>query len=98
LPCPRGPTFPQQELRDDPLCRLTLPVLFVRGTKDPFATEGPVKGVMARMARPNRVQEHEVEGGGHSLVQGGRKGSGEALLEEALDAAAAFCRGLLTSP
>jgi predicted alpha/beta-hydrolase family hydrolase len=42
--------YPQQEsLRDEPLCSLRLPLLFLRGTSDPFSTPEPWEQVHRRL-------------------------------------------------
>lgn len=40
----------QDQLRDKPLTDLTLPIMFVRGTKDAFSTPGPWEATRARLA------------------------------------------------
>ncbi len=57
---------PQAELRDAPLCSLSLPVLFIRGSRDEYSTEGPFKSLLERMTSSD-VQVHEVSEGGHKL-------------------------------
>lgn len=56
----------QEELRDEDLTALQIPVLLVKGTKDPFSTEAPWKEVLSRMQSP-RVEVATVEKGDHSL-------------------------------
>ena len=62
----RGLVILQDELRDEDLTALQVPVLFVKGTKDPFSTEKPWKEVLSRMQSP-RVEVVTVEKGDHSL-------------------------------
>jgi predicted alpha/beta-hydrolase family hydrolase len=52
-------------LRDEVLVRLTTPVLFVQGTRDPLCPLPLLEGVRARMSAPHLL--HVVEGGDHSL-------------------------------
>lgn len=52
-----------------------MPVLFVRGTKDPFSTEKPWEEVLQRMASSD-VQVESVEKGDHSL--GSKTAAGKA--------------------
>ena len=56
----------QEQLRDEDLTALQIPVLIVKGTKDTFSTEGPFKEVTSRMASP-RLEIEMVEKGDHSL-------------------------------
>ncbi|KAI8467653.1 MAG: hypothetical protein J3K34DRAFT_31399 [Monoraphidium minutum] len=73
------------QLRDEPLCSLQLPLLFLRGTSDPFSTPGPWVGVRARLASAD-VQVVEVEGGDHGLkARGGA--AGQARADEQLSGA-----------
>ncbi len=78
------------ELRDNPLTTLKLPVMFVRGTKDPFCTAGPWAAVRARL-QAAAVEVHEVNGGDHGLrVAGATPEENDAALKAALDTAVAF--------
>lgn len=43
----------QQELRDIPLVDLQLPMLFIRGIKDPFSSDGPFKALLPRLQSCN---------------------------------------------
>ena len=56
----------QDQLRDEDLTALQVPVFFVKGTKDTFSTEAPWKEVLSRMQSP-RVEVAIVEKGDHSL-------------------------------
>lgn len=51
----------QQALRDIPLVDLQLPMLFIRGTKDPFSSDGPFKALLPRL------QSHNVQVGCESV-------------------------------
>ncbi|GIL50388.1 hypothetical protein Vafri_6587 [Volvox africanus] len=73
LSYPLHPPDKPDELRDDPLCKLRCPLLFVRGSRDEFSRQELLAGVMKRMASTH-VQVHTVEGGDHSLqVTGGKR-------------------------
>ena len=64
----------QDELRDEPLASLQLPILFVRGTRDQFCEDGPWEAVRPRLTSPD-ITVHTVEGGDHGLkVKGGKVG------------------------
>ena len=60
------PVFLQDQLRDTDLCALQIPVMIVRGTKDPFSTPAVFEEVMTRMT-PSKLCIQSVEGGDHSL-------------------------------
>ncbi len=53
-------------LRDQVLLALTVPILFVQGTRDPLCPLDILAGVRARMQAPNDL--HVVDGGDHSLT------------------------------
>lgn len=57
----------QGNLRDQPLVDLTLPLLFVHGSKDSMCKAVPFAAVKARMSSID-LQVHEVEGGDHGLA------------------------------
>ena len=73
-------------LRDNPLIQLKLPIIFVRGTKDPFSQEKFWLEVMARMEAASLVQVHSVESGGHGLEVPGNAEKKEAAVQEAIEA------------
>ena len=53
------------KLRDEVLGALTVPILFVQGTRDSLCPLDLLEGVRAEMKAPNFL--HAVEGGDHSL-------------------------------
>ena len=57
-PCLPRCTEAQEQLRDTPLCELTQPLLFVRGTRDAFSKDAQFDGVRARLAS-SRVEVHK---------------------------------------
>jgi predicted alpha/beta-hydrolase family hydrolase len=61
------------KLRDEHLYGLTLPMLFLQGTKDTFATPDLLEGVVNRIG-PNATLEW-LEGGDHSFAVAGLKRS-----------------------
>lgn len=63
------------KLRDEHLYGLTLPMLFLQGTRDTFATPELLEGVASRIG-PSAVIEW-VEGGDHSFGIAGLKRSQE---------------------
>src|SRR6266699_2030365 len=54
------------KLRDEVLCALRTPILFVQGTRDPFCPLDLLENVRAKMKAAHFL--HVVEGGDHSLV------------------------------
>lgn len=69
----------QDQLRDEDLTALQIPVLIVKGTKDTFSTNGPFEEVMSRMTSP-RVEIEMVEKGDHSLSS--KSGVGKERYEQ----------------
>jgi predicted alpha/beta-hydrolase family hydrolase len=53
------------QVRDAHLCGLTQPMLFLQGTKDPFADPEVLARVLARLGE--RATHVAFEGGGHSF-------------------------------
>jgi predicted alpha/beta-hydrolase family hydrolase len=52
-------------VRDEHLYGIEVPMLFIQGTKDPFATPAVLTPVIERLG--GRATLHAVDGGGHSL-------------------------------
>jgi len=69
---PLHPPGQPGKLRDAHLARIGVPMLFVQGTRDAFAREDLIQGVLARLG--DRAERHLVEGADHSF--GVRKSSG----------------------
>jgi len=86
---PLHPPGKPERVRDEHLYGIEVPMLFLQGTKDPFATLDVLHPVLARLPRATL---HPVEGGGHSL---GRSRSDDAREVAASFAplVAAFMRG-----
>ena len=82
---PLHPPGKPERIRDEHLYRVKIPMLFLQGTADPFATTKLFGGVMKKLGKKARV--HEVEGGDHSFRVRGQKrddfGTGKALGEVA---------------
>ncbi|KAG7673255.1 hypothetical protein Ndes2526B_g03316 [Nannochloris sp. 'desiccata'] len=96
---PLHPPGAPEKLRDDPLASLTLPLLFIRGMKDPFCTEKPWKQVLKRL-KGGVVEVHSVQGGGHGLAvstgRGGKDHAKEEVLSKVLDAVKEFCERVMS--
>ena len=56
----------RSKLRDQVLCDLRTPILFVQGTRDPLCPLDLLESVRSEMVAPNFL--HVVEGGDHSLL------------------------------
>ncbi|WP_167047949.1 alpha/beta family hydrolase [Salinibacterium sp. ZJ454] len=70
---PLHPPGKPEKLRDEHLYELTLPMLFLQGTRDPFATPDLLNDVVSRIGA-NAVLDW-TEGGGHSFEVAGVKRS-----------------------
>ena len=78
------------------LAGVSLPMLFVQGTRDDLADLERMRAVCAELGR--RATLHVVEGGDHSFRVLKRSGRGEdAVREEIRDAVTAFMRGVLAA-
>lgn len=70
---PLHPPGKPDKVRDEHLYGLTLPMLFLQGSRDPFATPELLEAVVARIG-PSAVLQW-CEGGGHTFeVKGSRRG------------------------
>jgi predicted alpha/beta-hydrolase family hydrolase len=68
---PLHPPGKPEKLRDEHLYGLTLPMLFLQGSRDTFATRELLEGVVSRIG-PSAVLQW-IEGGDHSFAVAGRK-------------------------
>jgi hypothetical protein len=82
---PLHPPGKPERIRDAHLYDIEVPMLFLQGTSDPFASWDLFKGVLKKLGK--RATLHEVEGGDHSFrVRGAKRddlGTGRALGEVA---------------
>ena len=62
---PLHPPGKPDRIRDEHLYGIEVPMLFLQGTKDPFATPAVLGPVIERLG--DRATLHVIEGGGHSL-------------------------------
>ena len=86
---PLHPPGKPERVRDEHLYGIEVPMLFLQGTKDPFATPAVLEPVLAKLPSATHAA---VEGGGHSL----ERNRGHAPSEVAAAIAptvAAFMRG-----
>lgn len=68
---PLHPPGKPEKLRDEHLYGLTLPMLFLQGTRDTFATPDLLEGVISRIG-PSAVLDW-IDGGDHSFAVAGKK-------------------------
>jgi predicted alpha/beta-hydrolase family hydrolase len=87
---PLHPPGKPEKVRDEHLYGLTLPMLFLQGTRDTFATPELLEGVVDRIG-PAAVLEW-VDGGDHSFAVAGRKRSAEETGASVAPAVADFMR------
>ena len=87
---PLHPPGKPEKLRDDHLYGLELPMLFLQGTRDTFATPELLDGVVDRIG-PAAVLEW-IDGGDHSFAVAGRKRSAEEIGASLAPAVAGFMR------
>jgi predicted alpha/beta-hydrolase family hydrolase len=87
---PLHPPGKPDRLRDEHLYGLTLPMLFLQGTRDPFATPELLEAVVARIG-PSATLEWR-EGGGHTFDVAGRKRPPEEVGASLAGAVAAFLK------
>ena len=62
---PLHPPGKIDRIRDEHLYGIQVPMLFLQGTKDPFADPAVLTSVLRRLGA--RATHHSIEGGGHSL-------------------------------
>lgn len=87
---PLHPPGKPDRLRDEHLYGLTLPMLFLQGTRDPFATPELLEAVVARIG-PSATLEWR-EGGSHTFDVAGRKRPPEEVGASLAGAVAAFLK------
>ena len=82
---PLHPPGKPTQRRDAHLPKITAPMLFLQGTRDPFGTPEEMKSLVASL--PSSTL-HIVEGGDHSLVASKRASGGGDSVEQAVTTAA----------
>ncbi|MEC5182304.1 alpha/beta hydrolase family protein [Arthrobacter sp. CG_A4] len=85
---PLHPPGKPEKIRDEHLYGLTRPMLFLQGTRDPFATPGLLEAVVARIG-PSATLEWRA-GGGHTFEVAGIKRRAEDLGASLAASTAAF--------
>lgn len=87
---PLHPPGKPEKLRDEHLYGLTLPMLFLQGTRDTFATPELLKGVVSRIG--NSAVLECIEGGDHSFAVAGKKRGAAEIGASLAPAVAGFMR------
>jgi hypothetical protein len=86
---PLHPPGKPERIRDEHLYRIDVPMIFVEGTRDPFATPDLLAGVLAKLG--DRADLISIEGGDHSMnVKGGKRDAREVAAGLAEPVAAAI--------
>jgi predicted alpha/beta-hydrolase family hydrolase len=79
-------------VRDEHLYEIRVPMLFLHGTGDPFARDDLLRAVVKKLGK--RATLHQVEGGDHSFNVRGVKASPRDVGASLAPVAAAFVKGL----
>lgn len=87
----RPPGKPGQR-RDAHLPAIAEPMLFIQGGRDTFGTGEEIRALLPRL---QRATLHEIAGGDHSFKVPGGKAKQKPVLEDVMDTAAAWARGLI---
>ncbi|GAA1256647.1 alpha/beta hydrolase family protein [Arthrobacter pascens] len=87
---PLHPPGKPEKLRDEHLYGLELPMLFLQGTRDTFATPELLEGVVSRVG-PNATL-HWCEGGDHSFAAAGHKRGAAEIGASLAEPVVAFIR------
>jgi predicted alpha/beta-hydrolase family hydrolase len=88
---PLHPPGKPERVRDEHLYGIRVPMLFIQGTADPFATPDALRPVLERLGA--HATYHAIEGGGHSFEVRGAARDPRAAGAAAAPVAAAFMRG-----
>jgi predicted alpha/beta-hydrolase family hydrolase len=87
---PLHPPGKPEKLRDEHLYGLTVPMLFMQGTRDTFATPELLEGVVARIGPSATL--HWYDGGDHSFAVAGQKRPADAIGASVAAPVAAYLR------
>jgi hypothetical protein len=87
---PLHPPGKPDKLRDEHLYGLSLPMLFLQGSRDPFATGELLEGVVSRIG-PSAVLQW-IDGGDHSFAVAGKKRDAAEIGASLAPAVADFMR------
>jgi predicted alpha/beta-hydrolase family hydrolase len=87
---PLHPPGKPERIRDEHLYRIEVPMLFLHGSRDPFATPELLSGIVAKLG--DRATLVEIEGGDHSFNVRGVKAGPREVGAGLAAASAAFIR------
>ena len=87
---PLHPPGKPERVRDEHLYGIEVPMLFIEGTRDPFATAEVLDPVLAKLG--DRATLYPVDGGGHSFETRGAKRDPREVAADLAPVAAAFMR------
>jgi predicted alpha/beta-hydrolase family hydrolase len=87
---PLHPPGKPERIRDEHLYRIEVPMLFLEGTRDPFATLELLHGLIAKLG--DRASLVRIEGGDHSFNVRGAKRDAREVGASLAEPAAAFIR------
>jgi predicted alpha/beta-hydrolase family hydrolase len=87
---PLHPPGKPERIRDEHLYRIEVPMLFLEGTRDPFATQELLQRVIAKLG--GRASLVTIEGGDHSFNVRGAKRDAREVGAGLAERAAAFIR------
>ena len=87
---PLHPPGKPERIRDEHLYRIEVPMLFLHGTGDPFATPELLSSVIAKLGA--RAEDVPVQGGDHSFNVRGRKRDAREVGAELAAVVAPFVR------
>jgi predicted alpha/beta-hydrolase family hydrolase len=93
---PLHPPGKRERIRDEHLYRITVPMLFLEGTRDPFAEPELLSKVLRKLG--DRAELHEIEGGDHSFNVRGVKRDAREVGAELATIAAPFVERVAKGP
>ncbi|WP_442864199.1 alpha/beta hydrolase family protein [Arthrobacter sp. ATA002] len=93
---PLHPPGKPEKMRDGHLYGQTLPMLFLQGTRDPFALPGELEPVAERIGPNARIQW--IDGGNHSLKSAARSGLRRLLAPKSQDMPRVFFSRRISAP
>jgi uncharacterized protein len=89
---PLHPPGKPDRIRDEHLYRISVPMLFLQGTADPFAQHELLARVVTKLG--DRAELHPIEGGDHSFNVRGRKRDPREVAAELARIAVPFIEGV----
>lgn len=87
---PLHPPGKPEAIRDEHLYTITVPMLFLEGTRDPFASRALLEGVIEKLG--SRASVIWIEGGDHSFNVRGAKADARTVGAGLAAPAAAFIK------